>query len=262
MDTPTAPKIKRTTNYKLFKFIDGNRPVEARVNKLIEEMKRKPKMHLLPAIVSKNCDGRYFVEDGQNRIESAKTLKLPIYYIVNKDPQSIEEIARANSVQRPWSMRDYLCSHVALGNPDYITLQNFELRYKLPLTICIELLGNPAAGCSQIERFKLGSFIASQQEFAGRVAITLHHVHQFLTSHLDRGLVGAISKIMRFCPRFDPDRFIHKLSKRPQKMVKCAGWQQYIEIIEAIYNCRARSHDDVPLAFEVKRAVKLSNRKS
>lgn len=246
-------KVQSTTDYSKFKLMKGNRPVRNRVTKLIREIKeRKNMLAQFPILCQKNNDGRLYVADGQHRLEAAKALKLPVFYTVS-DHITIEDVAHANSLQKAWNIKDYLASWIARGNKHYAFLKDFCERYSIPLTVAFELLGSGGSGGNALARFRKGAFVTQGVAFAERVGAMLLAIKPVVPFYAERSFVIALSRVMRL-KQFDAHRFLQKLEYQSTKMVQCANWEQYVSLIEEVYNFKVRSSDLVPLAMEIKRA--------
>jgi hypothetical protein len=247
-------KVLSTTNYSRFKFMDGNRPVNHRVKKLIKSIKRKNMLAQYPIVCTKNGDGRLYICDGQHRYTAAMELKLPIFYIETKGV-TIEDVACTNSAQAKWTPRDFIQSFATLGNQDYVTLQEFIDEFGLPPSTSAALLCGSLGGGGDSSEFGIadGSFKVKDAAFARRVAAALLSLHSF-PSYKDRGFVIAIARLMQ-TRQFQFARFTSKLEHQSTKLVKCATWIQYVEIIEDIYNWKTRADDMVPLVINVKKLL-------
>ena len=100
-------KVSQTTqvtrNYELFKKHPSNTPInETIVNKLVSSIEQKNMLMLKPILVNEKME----VLDGQHRLEAAKKLSLPVYYIVQKDAQDMDMVL-LNANQRTWKLADY-----------------------------------------------------------------------------------------------------------------------------------------------------------
>lgn len=104
-----------TDNYEMFKLSKFNRNVL-----ISKEMLEQAKQGFLaPIIVNENL----VVIDGQHRLEASRMENKPIKYIIisglNKD-----DIIRMNTVQRKWSLLNYIESYANDGKEEYIKLVN------------------------------------------------------------------------------------------------------------------------------------------
>lgn len=251
----SASKIQSTTNYSRFKFMDGNRPVNnGRVKKLIKSIKRKDMLQQFPIVCQKNSTGLYIM-DGQHRYTAAVALKLPIYFVEAKGVE-ISDVAATNSAQKGWNARDFVSSYAAQGKEDYITLRDFIEEHGLSVTISANILAGSLvdSGGGLSHKLLTGTFQVNDLVFANRVAAAVRACVPFFPSAKDRGFTIAIARLLRV-KGFTITRFIQKLEHQTSKLVKCASWMQYVELIEEIFNWRARASDIVALSIEVKRAL-------
>lgn len=110
--------VYRTTDYDLFKRLEGNRAVLSnRVNKIIKSIKKNGYI-MNPIIVNE----KYEVIDGQGRLEALRVMNLPVDYIVIKG-LGREQCIALNAYSTIWSMVDYISAYCEDGNENYIRLQ-------------------------------------------------------------------------------------------------------------------------------------------
>lgn len=247
-----SAKVLSTTNYSRFKFMHGNREVKScRVGKLIRSIKRKNMLAQFPIVCMKNSTGLY-VMDGQHRYTAAKELGLPIYYIEAKNLE-IADVAATNSAQKGWTPKDFIHSFAEQGHAQYKELLSFMEEHGLGVSISTALLGGQLSeGGSSTRSVCEGRFIVKDAPFANRVAAGVKACGHFFQGFADRGFVLAIARLMAV-KGFTITRFIQKLEYQSTQMVKCASWTQYVDLIEEIFNHRARGNDIIPLAVEVKK---------
>lgn len=251
----SASKIQSTTNYSRFKFMDGNRIVNnARVKKLVRSIKRKDMLAQFPIVCMKNDVGLYIM-DGQHRYTAAKQLGKPIHFVETKG-LSIADVASTNSAQRGWSPSDFVASYATLGNQDYITLRDFVAEHGLPVTFVAAMLAGRTLerGGNISAHIINGTFHVTTLHFANRVAGALRGIAPFFPASKDRSFVIAIARLLEV-KAFSITRFIQRLETQTTKLVKCASWDQYVDLVEEIYNYRARKDDIVSLSIEVKRML-------
>ena len=109
-------KILKTTEYAMFKFIKGNRPINyTHVGNLVNSIKEKDLA--MPIIVDQDMN----VVDGQHRLKAYEILSKPVTYIVKKD-FNLADIRQVNSVQKYWTPLTYMNSFAQLGVEDYVYL--------------------------------------------------------------------------------------------------------------------------------------------
>jgi hypothetical protein len=251
-------KIQSTLNYSRFKLMDGNRPIHSRVKKLIKEIKRKNMLAQYPIVCTKNGDGRLYICDGQHRFAAAQALNLPVHFIETKGV-TVEDVAHNNGAQKAWTPRDFIASFAGLGNENYIALRAFIEEFGLPpstsaaiLSGAICTLSGSSGGAAHVND---GRFTVADAGFARRVAESLLAVSEHFSGFRDRGFVLAMARLMKV-KAFSVTRLLGKLEYQAGKLKKCATWAQYVELIEEIYNYRARPADMVALSIEVKKQLK------
>src|SRR5690606_774965 len=96
--------MNKTTDYSIFGEIESNREVDLRhVRKLMKAIEKRNLLHLNPIIV----DEQNRVIEGQHRLEAAKQLQVPIYYItdntVNKSDIEIGRASCGKECRSRWS---------------------------------------------------------------------------------------------------------------------------------------------------------------
>lgn len=249
-----AVKVLSTTDYSKFKFMEGNRPVQSRVNKLIAAIKRKNELSLYPIVCRQNGDGKLYIADGQHRFKSAQALKVPVFYIVSHDI-TLEDVIEANGIQKSWSLKDHVCSHAALGKSHYVTLKAFHEEYGLPISTCVAILSGTESGRSELVRSGRFAIKPGGVAYAQKTAEFIRSIESIFKGATDRGFVIAVNNLMHV-DGFQPQRLMNKLRAQATKLVKCASWVQYVQLIEEIYNWHVSPKDLASLSIEVKRKIK------
>ncbi len=134
-----SPEIKMTTDYTIFKKADLNRDIDrGHVKKIKRELEMENNLHLKPIICNKHMEVIY----GQHRLEAAKELGFPIFYICDQNV-SYEFILADNAVQKQNSMKDTIDFWSRKEKKeDYLLLQQYMLSTKLsPKSLLALLLG-------------------------------------------------------------------------------------------------------------------------
>jgi hypothetical protein len=193
------------------------------------------KNHLMsPVIVNEHM----YVIDGQHRIAAAMELKLPVYYII-ADGYGIEEMQTLNQNTKNWTGTDFMNCYADLGHADYVILRDFMAKYKFGLQECVVLLGanRGSTGYAQVAS---GVFQVTQLAKAEEVALSILECGQFYEGYRRRSFVFALLALMER-PIFVFQEFLDKLRNQRAKMFHCATTEQYIELIEEIYNYRRQN---------------------
>lgn len=116
----------RTSDYSIFKRLEGNRAVLAnRVSKILNSINAAGYI-FNPIVVNEF----YQIIDGQGRFEALKSLGLPIDFVISEGAGLLECVA-LNSSGTIWTMADYVDSYCELKRPDYLRLKQILLSHPM-----------------------------------------------------------------------------------------------------------------------------------
>ena len=245
-------KILETNNYGKFEMLEFNRDVRNTIV-LEESMKKHGWLDAYPMHVIRNNDGQLKIKAGHNRFVVAKKLGIPVKYVECKDEITIYELEKATV---RWSLQNYLESHIRTGKTQYIKVREFKDKTGIQLSQCISLLSGEAAGSfNAAPAFKNGTYQLGDQTHANIVAdIILHCRACEIFWATNSSFVGAISKLV-WAKGFDPIILKNKISTHRQLMVKQPSKQQYLTLLDSIFNYQSRVK--IPLAFHADEAAKV-----
>lgn len=147
-------QVASTTKYAQFKDILGNRIInKEHVARLRKEIQANNLLATCPIIVNEKME----VIDGQHRLEAARGLKVPVFYV--KVPGlGIEHIIRLNTSQRRWGIWDYITLHIEHGNEEYVELKKFCDTYGFSPTVGSILTSERSFGTTKSAAFREGRF--------------------------------------------------------------------------------------------------------
>ena len=248
-------KILESNNYNKFELTPINRAVQ-KTRKLQISMQKYGWLDAYPAHVVRNGTGKLQIKAGHHRFEVAKKLGIPIKYVECHDNASIHELEGAS---RKWTAEDYLDSFVRMGVPAYITVQDYRERTGIGLRCCIALLAGHSAtsGGGLSEHFAKGTYRLGNMSHA-RVVENI--VAQARISGFpywkNAGFVNAVSKIS-YADGFASEVMKEKIRTFAHFMKKQASTQDYLEMLESIYNRQSR--EKTPLAFLAEEAARKRN---
>lgn len=226
---------QQTTDYSIFKTIDGNRPIDWRhVERLANKIKQKNLLHLEPILVNSSLG----VIDGQHRLEVAKQLIVPIFYNID-DAVTKEDIATLNSNKLNWTIMDFINFYLVEGKPGFDILTNFMIENPLiPIRMVLKLLA-PTNTKNTIQLIKDGVLDVSQIEFGNRVAEGLKQYAEHIKFAYDRDFVLAVINCHRI-EGYDHARMMSKVEAQPRSVVRCISAKQYSEMLAEIYNFKSK----------------------
>lgn len=167
-------EVFSTTNYDMFKGVVGNRPIyQPHVDRVRRSVLKKNMLARNPIKVNED----FQIIDGQHRLEVAKQLQIPIYYMIEPDG-GLAEIQLLQTT-RTWLTVDYLESFIAMKKTDYIKLKDFANEHRLSVSIAMSVLSQRFGGHSELIRdFKEGKFAIGDEKAAEDIANLISDVRR------------------------------------------------------------------------------------
>lgn len=228
-----SAKIIGTTDYKMFKYENGNRQVDkAVVRRLIKSINKHNMLTANPIII--NAKG--YIIDGQHRLEAAKFLKIPVYYVV-VEPASLTDIHLLNANMRPWTIRDFLNSYIKLGKKDYIKFKEFHEKYGFPFSATMSLLTERVDSGGIIRKFKQGEFEVVDLDHATKMADRIIEMKPYLNvrTFTSSRFYRTIFKLMKDDINL-VDRIIEKIQANGKQIYPCDNKIGYLRQFEDVLN--------------------------
>lgn len=239
-------KLAVTNNYNKFELLHFNRDVK-RTERLEASMKKHGYISAYPIHCVQNGSGKYKIKSGHHRFYVARKLGIPVYYILSDDQATIFELEEATN---RWNFYDYLSAHCREGkNRDYLAVREYCSETGIGLQNSLSMLGGHSAGSGNFQReFKTGTYrIRKDCDHAETVKDIILHVKRCGVSFYNNSLfVQAISKVV-WVDDFNILKFKSKIKAFAAFMEKKANLQQYLEMVEEIYNRQSR--EKIPLSF-------------
>ena len=225
-------QVYKTTDYFLFKTLDGNRQLNTlHLKRLIKSMEKSALFS--PIIVNENHE----VIDGQHRLEALKSLKLPVHYIVIRG-YGLREVQILNANSKTWNADDFMNGYCDLGFKDYITYKEFKDNYGFDHNSCMTLLAWGTSG-KNVKDFYEGNFKILDIETAKDYAEKISLLKEFYAGYKRRSFILAMTTLLKN-EDFSFVEFIAKLKLQPTALVDCKDITQYKMLIEEIFNYRRK----------------------
>jgi hypothetical protein len=237
-------KIMETNNYAKFELLLFNRDVGK--TKALEASMRKYGFIPAHAIhVVRQSNGKFYIKEGHHRFHVARSLGINIFYVERHDQMSIFE---AETAKTNWTLQDYLDAYTRMGKEAYLAVKEYRERTGIGLSDAISMLAGDSAGSGNWNpRFKQGTFRLGDPSNSAVVAdIVLHCAKLGIAWARHPLFVQAISKVA-WVKDFDPATMKNKISVHLHHMRKQPTKQDYINMLEEIYNRQSRVKK--PLAF-------------
>lgn len=219
-------QIKKTNNYSLFSFLDGNRIVTKK-NTLVKSIRKIDLTMYKPILV----DGEYRIIDGQHRYLACVELNKPIYYMIVKNKDVKMALIALNAHQKMWRQEEYLSFFDANNGGSYSELKRFMEKHKMPISNAMVVFPKGQINASYI---KSGNLDVEINEQCDKIAYFLSSENiRNLNFSKTRSFVLAIRK------GFDEysEKQMEKIKKNCLKIPQCANYNQYLVVFKNILKC-------------------------
>lgn len=225
-------QVHTTTDYFLFKPIDGNRNKNLlHINRLKKSMAEN---YLFTVII---VNENYEIIDGQHRFDVIQELGLELNYIICNG-YGLNEVHILNANSKTWNSDDYLSGYCKLGYKDYLIFAEFKNKYQIGHNECIALLSN-FANSDQTKFFFEGKFKIKNLKRAEESIEKILMISPYYTGVRRRAFIGAMLQLFNNS-NFEFTEFLQKLKTQPTALQDCTSVTNYKILIEEIYNYRRR----------------------
>lgn len=249
--------IKKTTNYDLFEKHGDNRQLKlSKHRKLSKSMEEMGFLPYWPVVVGKNGVGKFKIFDGQHRAVIAKSLGLPIYYVIS-DREF--DIARINDTQKTWDTLDYAEVYAAKGIDSYRQGLDFMVEHGIAIGQSFALLAGVTNYNNIVESFKAGKFRVTDLDWAEKVVGVFCPIRA-MTGKINRS--AFLQACMSVCrvPYFEVSRMVSSAEKQRNQLESYSTREAYLTMLEEIYNKHRQSKFSHPLKFDAIEA--MNNRRT
>jgi hypothetical protein len=225
-------EVYQTKDYSMFKFRNDNRVInKSHVKNIANNMKVRGWERGSYVVINKKGE----IIDGQHRVTAAMETGVSIQYIL-ETTAGFETIRSLNSRQRNWAIHDHIHGFVVEGNPHYVKLDNFMKMYPdLKPTECMMMVTNSLSGTDR-ETFESGRFVTKSMDKAVEWAANIMELKPYFEGYNRSTFVRAIIKTLTKCKEFSFEEFVRKVKVRPSNIHFCGSVDEYIKMIEDIYN--------------------------
>lgn len=257
--------IMATRNYGLFRFVEGNRPIDNHFMKIVKMIETVGTLWC-PVLVNENFE----IVDGQHRFEAFKFLNLPVIYVVQAGIGETE-ISAMNTVSKNWDANNwinYYANASSQQKQDYKFLQALKKMFPgySPTVYDMTINGNVSGGGNQ--RVKDGTYEVTLEQYNDATKI-LSWLDKFKT--FVAGVSGKkeyLHKALVFCyrhPDVDNEYMLQKFEKYSNKLGAISSVDIAVsEIQNKIYNFDLRgNHEPVNIvnAYDFYKKAKKYNGK-
>lgn len=227
-------EILETKDYSIFREHRDNRVINVNhVKKLATKMKLNGWLPTSRVVI--NGSGELI--DGHHRVRAAKIANVPVRYSVHRGANT-DDITELNTLQRNWSPYDHLHKFVVRENPHYVTFQKFVNDYPMFKYTEVSMLLSNNMTSTKRDSFESGNYVVKNEKIGREWADNLLRLKPYFEKFYNKSIFvrGYIKVMSSKGDVFNFDEFIHKVKLRPNKLVPCGTVDQYVEMIESIYN--------------------------
>lgn len=196
--------------------------------------------------------GKYYIIDGHHRFYAAKSLGIPVLFVVEPESHS-DAIGMENYAVKKWSMESFVKLYAGKGNPNYQTLL-FYASKGIGIGHAASMLGGQSSHSGNLLKYvRAGTFTVKTTEHCDLVVRAIEELENEIPLIRKRTFVEALS-VLLYVREFDLDTFIKRALVNPKAFVNCASREQALELIDDVYNFRAREKTN--LSFLAKEAMR------
>jgi len=224
-------RIYQTKDYDMFTSIDGNR----RIRPLhFKRLKKSMEMQTLLSPITVN--DKHQVIDGQHRLACLRALNKPVHYYICEE-YGLKEVHIMNSNMANWTTEEFMNAYADEGVESYMTYRTFKEKWDFNHKVCLTLLRGKPVGGDTGQEFNSGVYTVTNNELvrADKWARKITRTGKYYTGYKRRSYIFALLRCFKDSD-FSADEFLGKLKLQPTKMVDCTSIEEYLMLIEKIYN--------------------------
>lgn len=246
--------IYETKDYNKFVLDAFNRATEKH-NKNLEKSMQKDGFWDDEPVKVRRKNGKFVIMKGQNRFFVAKKLGLPIKYMVITRKV---DIPGEEPTKTPWSLHHYLLSYCKMGKEPYLMVKKYHEETGINLNACISILAGDSAGSgNRANQFKTGIYRLGNLNHSRVIASIINQCRESGYPFWNNSMfVTAASKVC-WADGFASEVLKEKIKTFVHFMEKQASVQNYVEMLDSIYNRQSR--EKTPLAFLAEEAARKRN---
>ena len=229
-----SSKVLRTTNYKSFLRLPGNRnQSNAHIKAVRESIRNRPDLiPFNPILVNEHMQ----IIDGQHRLAVCEELGLPIYYRVGRG-LTLMDAQLFNQQQKNWTPLDFAKSYIELGNENYEIYVAAKNEFRFNHEVLMRYLSGATVST---ERFKAGGFSVQDVDQAWTHFSWLQDMKAFTDRYNIRTFAFGFYMVCT-SPEYDHQKMVLQLQRYGAKNLRDWGKpEQYARNLEDIYNINQR----------------------
>lgn len=217
--------IYETYDYSIFNLIGGNRLINVlNYKKLMKSIDEK--QLLIPILVNEKME----IIDGQHRFESCRELGKPVQFYI-AEGYTIEDVKRANLVNKTWSKHDYLYSFLSQNDKNYIEFNEILQKYKVNISDVLKVFAyvQDISLKDLSSDFEVGIFCSDGKEIVENFFTALEDFKLF-DKYRSTQFVGAFIKLY-FHEDYSHEKMREKLIKRGAFVKRKGNIAEYLQML-------------------------------
>jgi hypothetical protein len=241
-------EVFETSDYEMFVFRGDNRMIiPSHVKELTKDMVKRGWERGSYVVVNELME----IVDGQHRVLAAKAAGIPFHFI-SENGTGFDSIRGLNKKQRNWNIIDHIHGYISGDNKNsnYVVLHSFMNNFPtLRPTECMMIVKNSMSATTRQE-FEDGLFVVRDMKLAYEWGHRLVSLKPYFENGYNKSIfVRAMIKVWTSGVTFDFDEFLHKIKLRPRMIYMCGTVDQYIDMIQEIYNYRRKGEEKIYFRF-------------
>ena len=235
--------VYSTTNYEMFKKLEGNRDVFEQRKRVIRESICENGWIRNPVVINEKME----IIDGQGRFEALKELEMPIEYVI-AEGADVNTCIALNVKQKNWTKMDYVKCYSELGCEEYVLFEKLLEEYKDDLSFDVMriICNGYKTDNNKSDLILTGKFVISDKETIRARLQFIAGIMSLLGKEFGRKREWAIiSNFVFYCPAINNRKFVNKLEKYPMFLAPCVTTRQVLECFEKIYNYNDKKDERV-----------------
>jgi len=225
----SSSSIYVTNDYSKFTFKDNRRIDQGHVHVLKKRIESNDLSSECPIKVTRG----FVIRDGQHTFQALVELGKPIYYMFSK--MSHQDVPVFNSSKKAWKLTDYLEYYVDQGVHEYKIFSGFMNTYNISVSVALSMVYGQSVGFPA-KMFKDGAlkFVGNLVE-TQKIADKIIEVDKLTPFKMSNRFVSAMLDILTH-PEYKQETMLHKVEMRQGHLYKCATKNEYLRLLEKVYN--------------------------
>jgi hypothetical protein len=253
----TVAQVRETNDYDKFEMYEINRnlkPNSQRFKNLVKSIKKHGFLTGCAIHCVRNGNNTLKIIQGHNRFMAAKVAEVPVKYIVSPEITAKQiSIYDLETTNKHWLMGDYHDSYVKYGSENHIEVDEFCQETGIGISTAISLFsGYTEMGPEAREKYKKGKFHINDKSkpyIIADIVFALKEVGKKWAHNSN--FVKALHSLL-YVKSFDPEIFKEKAEKYSFLIEKKRDIQEFMEMIEEVYNYKTPNKNKIPLVFLAK----------